>query len=93
MMRHDGCGVETSGIKWKPTFWDSASAAGQQEEKDAALAEPPVGHCSGPTNEAESWLWLQGVFFICLYLSVILQEQDRNWSILVASMEQQEIIN
>lgn len=67
--------------EWKPTSWDSPSAAGQQEEKEAALAEPPVGHCSGPTNEAESWLWLQGAFFIrltCLYLSVIIEEQDRN---------------
>lgn len=30
--------------------------AGKQEEKDPTLAEPPVGHCTGPTNDAESWM-------------------------------------
>lgn len=27
--------------------------AGPQEEKDPTLAEPPQGHCSGPTNDAD----------------------------------------
>ena len=29
---------------------------GKSEEKEPEMAEPPLGHCSGPTNDAAFWL-------------------------------------